>query len=166
MTDATVMQIDAPLHHAVPAFPAPFSNSNEDSLWSYEENELNDDDFYQGKSGILISKWTLWMLSKNSKPIFFFNITDFGGVHTVPLLSTKLKNATRNNSVRSGKKIGATPCKDPSKMFSGSIRLQSILFARSIAQLASTTELTDKISTEHALVEIIGKKLSLFTRKL
>lgn len=46
------MRIDAPLHHAVPAFPAPFSNSNEDSLWSYEENELNDDDFYQGKAAL------------------------------------------------------------------------------------------------------------------
>ncbi|KAF9315418.1 hypothetical protein BGZ91_005796 [Linnemannia elongata] len=124
----TVMQTDALLHYAVPAFPAPFSNSNEDSLWSYEENELNGNDIYQ----------------------------DFGGAQTVPVLNTKLKKSTQNNSVRSGKKIGATPCKDPSKMFSGHIRLQSILFARNIAQLASTTALAGKRSSHYALVEIIG----------
>lgn len=127
-TDHTVMQTDALPHYAVPAFPAPFSNSNEDSMWSYEENELNGNDIYQ----------------------------DFGGAQTVPVLNTKLKNPTQNNSVRSGKKIGATPCKDPSKMFSGLIRLQSILFARSIAQLASTTALAGKRSSHYALVEIIG----------
>ncbi|KAG9062464.1 hypothetical protein KI688_005379 [Linnemannia hyalina] len=122
MTDATAMQSDAPLYHAVPASPAPFSNSDEDSLWSYEERKLHDDDFYQ----------------------------DFGGAQTVPVLNTKLKNATCSNSVRSGKKIGVTFCKDPSKVFSGSIRMQSILFARNIAQLASTTELTGKRSSDHA----------------
>ncbi|KAF8944423.1 hypothetical protein BGZ47_004255 [Haplosporangium gracile] len=118
-TSNTAMQIDAPLRYAV---PAPFSDSNEDSLWSYEENELNDDDFYQ----------------------------DFGGAQTVSVLNTKLKKSTRNTSAKSGKKIKATSSKDPSKVFSGSIRLRSILFARSIAQLAGTAEFTGKSSYDHA----------------
>ncbi|KAG0292782.1 hypothetical protein BGZ97_005502 [Linnemannia gamsii] len=119
-TFETAMQMDAPFHHAVPAFPAPFSDSNEDSLWPFEENELNEVEVYQ----------------------------DLGGAQTVPVGNTKLKKSTRNISVKSGKKVASFSYLDPSKVYSGSVRMRSILFARNIPQLA------DMKCSDHALVEI------------
>ncbi|KAK3839659.1 MAG: hypothetical protein J3R72DRAFT_447771 [Linnemannia gamsii] len=79
----------------------------------------------------------------------------YGGSQTVPIMSSKLKAPARNRSTRLGKKTG--PPQDPSKVYSGHIRLQSILFARSIAQIYATPDWPSGLqNSKRALVEVIG----------
>ncbi|KAF9922262.1 hypothetical protein FBU30_007670 [Linnemannia zychae] len=73
---------------------------------------------------------------------------------TVPVMNIKTKAA--RSHITSRKRVESS--KDPSTIYSGSIRLRSVLFARSIAQLSDTSEWTTDLSSfNRALVEITGR---------
>ncbi|KAF9900358.1 hypothetical protein EC991_007450 [Linnemannia zychae] len=72
-----------------------------------------------------------------------------GAFHIVPAIRAC------NTSVRLGKKTSSR--QDPSKVYSGHIRMQSVLFVMSISQLFTTPGLLSRNhSSSGALVEIIG----------
>ncbi|KAF9097701.1 hypothetical protein BGX23_008126 [Mortierella sp. AD031] len=122
--DDTGMLIDDSTHQAVPACPPSFLESSGDSLLPHEDGEM----FDALDGGDFVH--------------------GYGRPQTVPVMRAR----PARNSTRAGKR--AAPTKDPSKVYSGAIRLRSILFAKSIAQLFGAIEY--QTMSDMALAEVIG----------